>query len=90
MSDQQRCEQVIRAALAAQGQLAVPVDSLRANDDLHAHGLTSLRSVRVLLAIEAELGIEFPEDRLGRSLFTSIENLVAEATPLVPSQGGPQ
>ena len=63
---------IIRRVLAEHAQLAVGVDSLESGDDLYAAGLTSHATVNVMLALEDELGFQFPEHLLRRSTFQSI------------------
>lgn len=70
-------EDAVREALAAHGQLAVPVESLSNDDDLYSAGLTSHATVNVMLALEDELGFEFDGDLLRRSTFQSIAALAA-------------
>ncbi|MDX3099605.1 phosphopantetheine-binding protein [Nonomuraea angiospora] len=53
-------------------QTQISVDGLQVTDDLWAAGLTSLESVRVMMALEDELGIEFPPSMLSRSTFGSL------------------
>lgn len=70
-------DDTIRSALAEHGQLAVEVAALGDVDDLYAAGLTSHATVNLMLALEDELGIEFPEDLLRRSTFQTIAALGA-------------
>ena len=67
--------ETIRAVVAQHGQLSANVAELADGDSLYAAGLTSHASVNVMLAIEDEFDIEFPERFLKRSTFESIENL---------------
>ncbi len=67
--------ETVRSALAAEGQLAVDVGSLGDDDDLYSAGLTSHATVSVMLALEDELDIEFPEELLRRSTFQSVRAL---------------
>jgi acyl carrier protein len=62
----------IRAVLAAHGRLGSDAAHLHDTDDLYAAGLTSLASVNVMLALEAEFDIEFPDQMLNRSVFSSV------------------
>jgi acyl carrier protein len=78
-----RAELAIRAALAGRGGLGELADQLRLDDDLYGSGLTSLGSVRVMLAIEGSLSIEFPDELLTRDLFATIGNLTAACTRLI-------
>lgn len=63
---------IIRRILAEHAQLAVGVDSLGSDEDLYSAGLTSHATVNVMLALEDELGFQFPENLLRRSTFQSI------------------
>lgn len=45
------------------------------NDDLYAAGLTSHASVELMLQLEDEFNIEFPERLLKRSTFESVSSL---------------
>jgi acyl carrier protein len=65
--------QKIREILSQHGRLPVPVDKLQDGSDLYNAGLTSLASVGVMLALEDQFGIEFPDSMLGRRTFRSIE-----------------
>jgi acyl carrier protein len=67
----------IRAVLGAHGRLGVEAANLSAGDDLYAAGMTSLASVNVMLALEAEFDIEFPDNMLNRSVFSSVAAIQA-------------
>lgn len=72
----------IRAVLAAHGRLGVDAAGLSANDDLYAAGMTSLASVNVMLALEGEFDIEFPDSMLNRSVFSSVAAIEAAVTKI--------
>jgi acyl carrier protein len=65
-------EEVIRTTLATHGRLKVDAMSLGRTDDLYAVGLTSHATVNVMLSIEDQLGVEFPERLLRKSTFATI------------------
>lgn len=65
-------EDDIRSVLAEHGNLPVDVGTLQDEDDLYQAGLTSHASVNVMLALEDEFEIEFPESMLRRSTFESV------------------
>jgi len=67
----------IRAVLVAHGRLGTDAAQLRDGDDLYAAGLTSLASVNVMLALEAEFDIEFPDNMLNRTVFSSVAAIEA-------------
>lgn len=65
----------IRSILAAYGKMPVDPRALADDDDLHERGLTSHASVNVMLAIEDEFDIEFPDELLQKSTFSTVSNL---------------
>lgn len=65
-------DDAIRAILAEHGHLPVDVGKLRDEDDLYQVGMTSHASVNVMLALEDEFDIEFPEPMLRKSTFESV------------------
>lgn len=62
----------IRKVLAEHGRLPVAIDSLSDDDDLYAAGLTSHASVNLMLALEDEFDLEFPDAMLRKSTFASV------------------
>ncbi|HEV7665645.1 MAG TPA: acyl carrier protein [Chloroflexota bacterium] len=63
----------IRSILNDHGRLSVPVGELTLASNLYRAGLTSHASVNIMLALEAEFDVEFPDRMLRRSVFESIE-----------------
>lgn len=61
--------------LAKHGRLTVDVKTLDAASDLYNAGLTSLATVGLMLALEDEFDIEFPDSMLSRKTFSSIETI---------------
>lgn len=76
-------EDRIRSVLKDQAQLSADVDGLDAAGDLYEAGMTSRASVSVMLALESEFGIEFPDSMLRRDVFESIEAIAAAIQQLV-------
>ena len=72
----------IRTILAADGKLAVNVNSLADDDDLYSAGLTSFASVQLMLALEDEFDVEFSEKMLNRRTFQSISAIAAALAEL--------
>ena len=73
----------IRRILADHGRLNKDALTLAENADLYQAGLTSHASVNVMLALEGEFEIEFPDHMLKRSAFESVEaihRLIQELT----------
>ena len=72
MTDTNATTQTIRRILKDHGRLSKDVDTLDREADLYEAGLTSHASVNVMLALEGEFEIEFPDHMLKRSVFESI------------------
>jgi acyl carrier protein len=73
----------IRKILADHGRLNKDPYSLDEGADLYQAGMTSHASVNVMLALEGEFEIEFPDHLLKRSVFESIgamRDTIAELT----------
>jgi len=65
--------ETIREILTQHGRLPVGVETLSDDSDLYNAGLTSLATVGLMLALEDAFDIEFPENKLSRKTFESIE-----------------
>ena len=65
----------IRRILKEHGRLSADADSLGDEQDLYQAGMTSHASVNVMLALEGEFDVEFPDHMLKRNVFNSIESI---------------
>jgi len=65
----------IRRILKEHGRLTKDATSIGEDDDLYQAGLTSHASVNVMLALEGEFDVEFPDHMLKRSVFESITSM---------------
>jgi acyl carrier protein len=65
-------DETIRNILTEHAHLPVDVTKLSDEDDLYRAGMTSHASVNVMLAIEDEFDVEFPEAMLRKTTFESI------------------
>jgi acyl carrier protein len=65
-------DETIRIILTEHGHLPVDVGKIRDEDDLYQAGMTSHASVNVMLALEDEFDVEFPEAMLRKSTFESV------------------
>jgi acyl carrier protein len=75
----------IRNILADYGRLPVDVVELHDNENLFQAGLTSHANVNVMLALEEEFDIEFPEAMLRKSTFESVGAIRAAVMQLLDS-----
>ncbi len=62
----------IRSILKEHGRLTKDIETLDAGADLYQAGMTSHASVNVMLALEGEFDVEFPDAMLKRSVFESV------------------
>ncbi|WP_137156871.1 acyl carrier protein [Rhizobium sp. FKL33] len=65
--------ETIREILKKHANLPAGVDDIADGADLYAAGLSSFASVQVMLALEENFDIEFPDNLLNRKSFQSIE-----------------
>ncbi len=73
----------LRRILSDTACLDVPVETLSDTDNLYAAGLSSLGTVRVMLAVEDALGIEVPGELITFELFQCVDSLARGLAPLV-------
>ncbi|QET01660.1 MULTISPECIES: acyl carrier protein [unclassified Cupriavidus] len=74
----------LRNILSENACLHVPVETLADSDSLYDAGLSSLGTVRVLLAVEDAFGIEIPGELISFDLFRCIDSLERSLAPLMP------
>jgi acyl carrier protein len=72
----------IRIHVKELGQLKTDIDSLPDDADLYAAGLTSQVTVNLMLALEEEFGVEFPDELLKRRTFASVDAISHALTGL--------
>lgn len=65
----------VKSILEQHGRLSNSVDTLDDDSDLYNAGLTSLATVGLMLALEDEFDVEFPDSMLSRKTFSSIESI---------------
>ena len=68
-------QEQIRKVLDAHGRLTIDSSTVDSLADLYELGLTSHASVDVMLALEDEFDIEFPDENLKKSTFASINSI---------------
>ena len=77
----------IRKILAEHARLSKDATTLPADADLYQAGMTSHASVNVMLALEGEFEIEFPDHMLKRSVFESMAAMKSAISELTGSSG---
>lgn len=73
----------VREILSAHGRLTESVEKLDDDSDLYHAGLTSLATVGLMLALEDEFDIEFPDSMLSRKTFGSIDAIAETIDDLI-------
>ena len=76
MNDSELIERV-RRILKAHARLGQDADTIPVDADLYQVGMTSHASVNVMLGLEGEFDIEFPDAMLKRNVFNSIATICA-------------
>lgn len=76
----------IRTILKEHGRLSKDALELGEADDLYQAGMTSHASVNVMLALEGEFDVEFPDHMLKRSVFESIAAIQTAIDELTASR----
>ena len=79
----------IRALLERLGEFPAGADALRDDADLHAAGLSSYGTVELMVGIEEEFGVEFPDRLLTRATFGSIAAVAAAVASLLENGAAP-
>jgi acyl carrier protein len=73
----------VREIVSQHGRLGSAAVGLADDGDLYNAGLTSLATVGLMLALEDEFDVEFPDAMLSRKTFGSIASLAAAVESLV-------
>ena len=72
MSSADQTTESIRSVLGEHARLGAPITDLTEEGNLYDAGMTSHASVEVMLALESEFDVEFPDRMLRREVFESI------------------
>jgi acyl carrier protein len=78
----------IRRVIGEHAKLSVDCETVDSQADLFQMGMTSHASVNVMLALEEEFDVEFPDRMLRKSTFESISAIESAITELVGVVGG--
>ncbi len=72
----------IRRVLTEHARLPGDIDSIGDDQDLFAAGMSSHASVNVMLALEDQFDVEFPDRMLTRGVFESIAGISSAISEL--------
>jgi acyl carrier protein len=79
----------VRQVIEDNAGLSVSVQTLTGDDDLFSRGMSSHASVSVMVALEDEFDVEFPDSMLDRDVFGSIDSLTDAVSQLVAGEPEP-
>lgn len=63
----------IREIVSENGGLKLPLEEINDSTDLYRAGMTSYSSVLLMIALENEFNLEFPDGMLSRDVFESVD-----------------
>ena len=67
----------IRQLVKDHAGIALKLEEIRDSTDLYRAGMTSYGSVVLMIALENEFGMEFPDGLLSRDVFESIDSIAS-------------
>jgi acyl carrier protein len=73
----------IRRIVKEHAGLQLALDQLNDSTDLYRAGMTSHASVLLMIALENEFGIEFPDHMLSRNVFENIDTIAGAIESVV-------
>ncbi|MFI7442692.1 acyl carrier protein [Nonomuraea indica] len=82
-----RVERRVRLLLAGRSVLPGVIESADAGADLWELGMESLAMVGVMVAVEDEFGVEFPDELLTRETFRSLAAITDAVLSLTAREG---
>jgi acyl carrier protein len=68
-------DEQIRRLIADNARLSVDPVALADDDDLYRRGMTSVAAVSLMIGLEDEFALEFPQEMLVRDTFQSIASI---------------
>ena len=76
----------IRQIVKEHAGLGLDFEKVEFSTDLYRAGMTSYASVVLMIALENEFGVEFPDAMLSRSVFESIDSIAKAIESLQEAQ----
>ena len=67
----------LRSIVRNHARLNLPLDEIEDSTDLYRAGMSSQGSVVLMIAVEGEFGVEFPDSMLSRDVFSNIDAIAA-------------
>jgi len=76
----------LREIVKNHARIHLPLEEICETTDLYRAGMSSQASVVLMIAVEGEFGIEFPDSLLSRDVFSSIENIATAVEAVMRTQ----
>lgn len=73
---------IIRRLISEQAKIPSSINELGDHDDLYDLGMTSHSSVMLMLGLENEFGVEFPDTMLTRDVFANVNSIESAISSL--------
>lgn len=67
--------ELIRAIVVKHARISADPSTITPAADLYALGLSSMTTVHLMVALEDQFGVEFPDRMLGRKTFQSLQSM---------------
>ena len=76
----------IREIVSENGGLKLPLEEIKDSTDLYRAGMTSYSSVLLMIALENEFNLEFPDGMLSRDVFESVDAIAHAIESLLKAE----
>lgn len=76
----------IREIVSENGGLKLPLEEIKDSTDLYRAGMTSYSSVLLMIALENEFNLEFPDGMLSRDVFESVDAIAHAVESLLRAE----
>ena len=86
MASSSAVTELIRVVLRVRAGLHVDVAEIADSADLYQAGMSSLASVNVMLGLEEQFAVEFPDRMIDRAVFASVASIRAAVEELVAAE----
>jgi len=73
----------VQQVIAEYAEIGTASNTINADDDLFALGMSSRASVGVMLGLESEFDIEFPDNMLRKDVFESMQSIATAVGSLL-------
>ena len=74
-STKRQIKDQLKGIVKTHARINLPLEEIGDTTDLYRAGMSSQASVTLMIAVESEFGIEFPDSMLSRDIFSSIETI---------------